>query len=115
MLDIDGFRMDKGLQITVDAQGEFANYIRGCAARYGKHNFYIPGEIVAGNAFGAVYIGRGKEPNMAVENVTEAVLLTTNQLNSSLVIRDAGHNAFDGPAFHYSAYRALTKFLGMVS
>lgn len=64
MLDIDGFRMDKGQQITVDAQGEFADFIRQCAARFGKKNFFIPGEIVSGNAFGAVYLGRGKEPSM---------------------------------------------------
>jgi len=64
MLDIDGFRMDKGQQITVDAQGEFADYIRQCAASVGKKNFFIPGEIVSGNAFGAIYLGRGKEPSM---------------------------------------------------
>lgn len=40
MLDIDGFRMDKGQQITVDAQGEFADYIRGCAHAYNKTNFF---------------------------------------------------------------------------
>jgi alpha-1,3-glucan synthase len=64
MLDIDGFRMDKGQQITVDAQGEFADFIRQCASSVGKKNFFIPGEIVSGNAFGAVYLGRGKEPSM---------------------------------------------------
>ncbi len=70
-LDIDGFRMDKGQQITVDAQGEFADYLRHCAARFGKKNFFIPGEIVSGNAFGAVYLGRGKEPSM-VSDCTES-------------------------------------------
>lgn len=64
MLDFDGFRMDKGQQITVDAQGEFADYIRQCARSLGKKNFFIPGEIVSGNAFGTVYLGRGKEPSM---------------------------------------------------
>lgn len=48
MLDIDGFRMDKGQQITVDAQGEFADYVRQCAGSFGKSNFFIPGEIVSG-------------------------------------------------------------------
>lgn len=56
MLDIDGFRMDKGLQITADAQGEWSFFIRQCAASVGKHNFFIPGEIVGGNPFGAIYI-----------------------------------------------------------
>lgn len=56
MLDIDGFRMDKGLQITADAEGEWAHHIRQCAASVGKHNFFIPGEIVGGNPFSSVYI-----------------------------------------------------------
>ncbi|KAL8715735.1 MAG: hypothetical protein Q9220_000402 [cf. Caloplaca sp. 1 TL-2023] len=61
MLDIDGFRMDKGLQITADAEGEWTHSIRKCAASVGKHNFFIPGEIVGGNPFSAVYIvGRPK-------------------------------------------------------
>lgn len=64
MLDIDSFRMDKGQQITVDAQGEFSDHIRKCATRFGKKNFFITGEIVSGNNFGAVYLGRGKEPSM---------------------------------------------------
>ncbi|KAL9027124.1 MAG: hypothetical protein Q9196_004310, partial [Gyalolechia fulgens] len=56
MLDIDGFRMDKGLQITADAQGDWTYHIRRCAASVGKRNFFIPGEIVGGNPIGAVYI-----------------------------------------------------------
>ena len=51
MLDIDGFRMDKGQQITVDAQGEFADHIRKCAGSFNKNNFFIPGEIVSGEQF----------------------------------------------------------------
>ena len=39
MLDIDGFRMDKGQQITVDAQGEFSDHMRQCASAHGKDNF----------------------------------------------------------------------------
>lgn len=75
MLDIDSFRMDKGQQITVDAQGEFSDHIRKCAARFGKKNFFITGEIVSGNAFGAVYLGRGKEPSM-VSAVTKTRLIS---------------------------------------
>ena len=71
MLDFDGFRMDKGQQITVDAQGEFADYIRQCALSLGKKNFFIPGEIVSGNDFGAVYLGRGKEPSMVKSSGAE--------------------------------------------
>lgn len=56
VLDIDGFRMDKGLQITADAEGEWAYHIRQCAAAVGKRNFFIPGEVVGGNPLSAVYI-----------------------------------------------------------
>ena len=113
MLDVDGFRMDKGQQITVDAQGEFADFIRQCAARFGKKNFFIPGEIVSGNAFGAIYLGRGKEPSMAVNDTNKAVQLTTDTAADDLFIRAKGKNAFDAACFHYSTYRAMTRFLGM--
>ena len=112
MLDIDGFRMDKGEEITVDAQGEFADFVRSCAASFGKHNFFIPGEIVSGNAFGAVYLGRGKEPTMAINDTDVAIRLTTNSSDDSDFIRDVGKNAFDGACFHYTTYRALLRFLG---
>ena len=132
MLDIDGFRMDKGQQITVDAQGEFADFIRQCAARFGKSNFFIPGEIVSGNSFGAVYLGRGKEPSMvsvirllsapiltipklsqAINDTNKAIQLTTDTASDDMFIRAKGKNAFDAACFHYSTYRALTRFLGM--
>ncbi len=115
MLDIDGFRMDKGQQITVDAQGDFADHIRQCAKSFGKNNFFIPGEIVSGNAFGADYLGRGKTPDMMVNDTKKAVLMTTNNSDSSGFIRDVGKNAFDSACFHYSIYRSLTRFLGLVS
>lgn len=44
-LDIDGFRIDKAVQVSVDAQGEWSRSIRECAQKYNKTNFYIPGEI----------------------------------------------------------------------
>ena len=71
------------------------------------------GEIVSGNAFGAVYLGRGKEPSMMVNDTTKAVQMTTSNADNSLFIRDVGQNAFDAACFHYSTYRALTRFLGM--
>ncbi|KAK3385701.1 hypothetical protein B0H63DRAFT_501483 [Podospora didyma] len=99
-LDIDGFRIDKALTITVDAQAEWSDHIRDCARRYNKTNFFIPGEIVGGNALGALYFGRGKEPDMALDTT-----------NTSLYIRTS--HALDSACFHYSAYRALTRFLGI--
>jgi alpha-1,3-glucan synthase len=106
-LDFDGFRIDKAMQVTVDGQGNFSHAMRECAASVGKYNFFIPGEIVNGNANGAIYIGRGKEPGMQVENLTEAA--TTN----STYIRQDGYSALDAGAFHYTTYRGLMRFLGL--
>ncbi|KAF2765531.1 hypothetical protein EJ03DRAFT_330849 [Teratosphaeria nubilosa] len=107
-LDIDGFRMDKAMQITVDPMGNFSSFMRQCARNVGKDNFMVVGEIVNGNADGSVYLGRGKEPSMAFNNVTAAALS-----RDSSYIRDDGHQALDGAAFHYSTYRALMRFLGL--
>lgn len=51
---------------------------------------------------------------MAVNDTDKAVRLTTNTSDSSLFIRGEGKQAFDAACFHYSTYRALTSFLGMV-
>ena len=113
-LDIDGFRMDKALQVTVDSQGKFSDAMRQCAGQVGKNNFFIPGEIVNGNSDGAIYLGRGKEPSMAFGNVTDAA--TANSItstNSTSYIRSPGHQALDAAAFHYSTYRALMRYLGL--
>ncbi|KAL1297187.1 hypothetical protein AAFC00_004759 [Neodothiora populina] len=106
-LDIDGFRIDKAMQVTVEGQANFSHAMRECASDLGKHNFFIPGEIVNGNANGAVYLGRGKEPSMRVDNITEAA--TTN----STYLRDDAHHALDAAAFHYSTYRGLMRYLGL--
>ncbi|KAF2179311.1 glycosyltransferase family 5 protein [Zopfia rhizophila CBS 207.26] len=112
MLDIDGFRFDKATQVTVDAQAEFGAYMRQCARRYGKVNFFMPGEITGGNTLGSIYLGRGRQPDQAVDNITLAVTLTNNS-NDKHFLRAPGKNALDGAAFHYSVYRSLTRFLGM--
>ncbi|KAL3424555.1 alpha-1,3-glucan synthase [Phlyctema vagabunda] len=115
MLDIDGFRFDKALQVTVDAQAEFADFIRQCAAKYDKDNFFMPGEITGGNNLGAIYIGRGRQPDQVPgkENFTEAVLLKYGADSDKYFLREEGKSALDGAAFHYSLYRSLTRFLGM--
>ena len=112
MLDIDGFRMDKALQTTVDAGAEFSQYIRQCAKDYGKDNFLITGESIGQTSFGAVYFGRGKQPDMVFDNTTEAQL-ASNTTNSSSYIREFGLSVLDGEAFHYPTYGALTRFLGL--
>ena len=63
-LDIDGFRYDKATQATVDALGDMSSHYRECARKVGKFNFFTPGEITGGNTFGAIYVGRGRQPNM---------------------------------------------------
>ncbi|KXT01368.1 hypothetical protein AC578_6619 [Pseudocercospora eumusae] len=107
-LDIDGFRIDKAMQVTVDAQGNWSHFQRECASSVGKNNFFIPGEIVNGNADGSIYLGRGKEPAMQVYNTTKA--MTSNDTE---YIRENGQQALDAGAFHYSTYRALMRFLGL--
>ncbi|KAI9742079.1 MAG: Cell wall alpha-1,3-glucan synthase ags1 [Cirrosporium novae-zelandiae] len=112
MFDIDGFRFDKATQVTVDAQAEFGDYVRQCARKYGKNNFFMPGEITGGNTFGSIYLGRGRQPNMVTKNLTKAVLLT-NTSSDKYFLRDPEKNALDAAAFHYSLYRSFTRFLGM--
>jgi alpha-1,3-glucan synthase len=111
MLDIDGFRMDKALQTTVDAHADFSNYQRQCARRYGKDNFFIAGESVGEIPLSAIYIGRGRSPTQQVMNVTES-MLTSNASNPDNYVRPFGMGVLDGQAFHYPTYGALTRFLG---
>ncbi|RDW79794.1 putative alpha 1,3 glucan synthase [Coleophoma cylindrospora] len=111
MLDIDGFRYDKATQVTVDALAEYGEFVRSCARKYNKQNFFMPGEITGGNTFGSIYLGRGREPEQ-VPTFDQALKLT-NASNSSFFLRDQGLNALDAAAFHYSIYRSLTRFLGM--
>jgi alpha-1,3-glucan synthase len=111
-LDIDGFRYDKATQATVDALGDMSSAYRECARAVGKENFFIAGEITGGNTFGSIYLGRGRQPNQLPDNATAAMLMT-NESDSQYFLRDVGQEAIDGAAFHYSTYRALTRFLGM--
>lgn len=115
MLDIDGFRFDKATQVTADAEGAFSAHLRSCAQRLNKTNFFLPGEITGGNAFGSVYIGRGREPDMYLDSIQTAVNLTQASLATGnfSFIRAPGNNALDAAAFHYSVYRSLLRFLGM--
>jgi alpha-1,3-glucan synthase len=110
-LDIDGFRIDKGLTVTADAQASWSEAIRECARDVNKTNFFIPGEIVSGNTEGALYLGRGKEPQMAFQSVDEAYA-ATNGTDLEAYIRNGTKGAFDAAAFHYSVYRSLCRFLG---
>jgi alpha-1,3-glucan synthase len=114
MLDIDGFRMDKALQTTLDAHAKFSSYQRQCARQHGKDNFLIVGEAVGEIPFSALYFGRGKGPDQEQMNVT-ASMLSSNESNPDEYIREWGNAALDAAAFHYPTYGALTRFLGCVS
>ena len=111
-LDIDGFRYDKATQATVDALGDISNAYRKCARELGKDNFFISGEVTGGNTFGSIYLGRGRRPDQYLESPEQGMALT-NESSHQHFIREEGKEAFDASAFHYSVYRALTRFLGM--
>lgn len=111
-LDIDGFRYDKATQSTVDALSDMSSAYRQCARNVGKENFFISGEITGGNQFGSVYLGRGKQPDQYFKTAIDA-MNATNTTDSQMYLRDLDKQAIDGAAFHYSTYRALTRFLGM--
>ena len=111
-LDADGYRYDKATQATPLAMAQANAALRKCARRYGKDNFFLPGEITGGNVFGSVFIGRGRQPDMLPDNLTQAVTLT-NDSSQQYYIREPELAGLDGGAFHYTTYRTLTRFLGM--
>ncbi|WVW86411.1 hypothetical protein I302_108457 [Kwoniella bestiolae CBS 10118] len=110
-LDVDGIRIDKATQVTVDALAIWSNHTKECAAAVGKNNFFIPGEITGGDSFGAVYIGRGRTSTNLPPDFDSAVNMTQDQ--GQYFLRDQGQIAVDSAAFHYSIYRSLCRFLGM--
>ncbi|VBB80612.1 Putative Glycoside Hydrolase Family 13/Glycosyltransferase Family 5 [Podospora comata] len=114
-LDIDAFRIDKAVQVTVDAQASFSSAMRKCATEIGKTNFAVFGEITSGNTLGSIYIGRGREPG-AAENLHPEKAMNMDsdwKNNQDLFVREPGNSALDGGAFHYSIYRSMTRFLGL--
>jgi alpha-1,3-glucan synthase len=112
MLDIDGFRVDKAVQVTIDALATWSDYQRQCARRFGKDNFLVVGEVVADPRLGAVYFGRGKQPDQALTDPSQAVY-TSQDSNASSFIRPFGSTALDGASFDYDIYGSMTRFLGL--
>ena len=114
-LDIDAIRIDKSIQVTLNALSSWSVHTRGCAAdKYSKKNFLIAGEVTGGDTFGSLYIGRGRMPGQRPGG--SAPFITTANLTgkeSQYFMRDKGQNTLDAIAFHYSIYRYLTRFLGM--
>lgn len=109
-LDLDGVRIDKATQVTVQALAEWSEHIRECAKALGKDNFFVPGEVTGGDTFGALYYGRGRLPGQHPDFKTATEMKTSD---SQYFLRDAGVNSLDSAAFHYSIYRNLCRFLGM--
>ncbi|KAF8522241.1 glycoside hydrolase family 13 and glycosyltransferase family 5 protein [Hysterangium stoloniferum] len=110
-LDIDGIRVDKATQITVDALASWTASTKACAAAVGKNNFFVVGEVTGGDTFGSLYIGRGRTPTQKPPGFLEAANVT--KIDNQFFLRDSPRTALDGIAFHYSVYRSLTRFLGM--
>jgi alpha-1,3-glucan synthase len=54
-LDVDGIRIDKSIQVTVDALATWSTAARSCAKKLGKNNFLITGEVTGGDWFGSLY------------------------------------------------------------
>ncbi|KAG6361487.1 hypothetical protein INS49_009714 [Diaporthe citri] len=115
-LDIDGFRVDKAMQVTVDAQASFTTKMRECAKQYDKKNFMVVGEITSGNTLGSIWLGRGRSKDMWLDDINTAQTLEDvwdDASTDSMFLRPAGNSGLDAGAFHYSVYRFLTRFLGM--
>ncbi|KAJ5414114.1 hypothetical protein N7509_000741 [Penicillium cosmopolitanum] len=110
-LDVDGFRFDKAVQTTLEPLSEITAVYRECAKKYGKHNFFLPGEITAGDTFGSLYLGRGRQPNQRPDSAGAGAKLTND--SDAAFLRDDGLQALDASAFHYTIYRSMTRFLGM--
>lgn len=109
-LDLDGIRIDKATQVTVQALADWAEHVRQCAVDVGKENFFIPGEVTGGDTFGALYYGRGRTPRQ-LPDFQQATNMKT--ADDQFFLRDRGVNSLDSAAFHYSVYRSLARFLGM--
>ena len=111
-LDIDAIRVDKATQVTVDALAKWSTAARTCAANHGKDNFLVSGEVTGGNAFGALYYGRGRTPDK-LPSPDLASIYNITPTDDQYFLRDYGDNGLDAVAFHYSIYRGLARFLGM--
>ncbi|CAB38509.1 cell wall alpha-1,3-glucan synthase Mok13 [Schizosaccharomyces pombe] len=111
MLDVDGFRIDKATQITVDFLASWAHSVRGCAATFNKKNFFIPGEVTGSSSYGSIYYGRGRQPDQRPPSILTS--LNSSSLKENYFLREPKANALDASAFHYSLYRAMTRFLQM--
>jgi alpha-1,3-glucan synthase len=56
-------------------------------------------------------MGRGRQTNQSISDLADAVSVT-NVSAPDMHLRPPEKAALDGAAFHYTLYRALTRFLG---
>ncbi len=106
-LDIDGFRIDKATQVTLEFLAKvWGPQVRECAASRGKDNFFIPGEITTKVNFGALYVGRGIQSH----NKAGAKSDVLKRTNGTYMRESYG---LDSSAFHYSMYRSMLSCLGV--
>ncbi|KAF8334274.1 modular protein with glycoside hydrolase family 13 and glycosyltransferase family 5 domains [Cantharellus anzutake] len=111
-LDIDAIRIDKSIQVSVNAIAAWATHTRSCAKKLKKNNFLITGEVTGGDTFGSLYVGRGRMPNQRPP-FDVALAMNGSDSQKQYFMRQAGLNGIDAITFHYSVYRYLTRFLGM--
>ncbi|KAI8924847.1 hypothetical protein BC831DRAFT_427395 [Entophlyctis helioformis] len=112
-LDIDGLRIDKTTQATVDFMTKvWTPGVRACARRIGKTNFFMPGEITTGIDLGAIYIGRGRTPAQRPPSIADALSQATGA-GSQYTLRPSPEYGMDGCAFHYSIYRSILSVMGL--
>ena len=109
--DVDGIRIDKATQVTVQYMSEWSAHTKECAKALGKENFIITGEVTGGDTFGALYMGRGRTPNLRPPDFESALNVTG--ADSQYFLRAQEVHGIDSIAFHFSIYRSLARFLGM--
>lgn len=56
-------------------------------------------EITGADSVGAIYLGRGREPQMRPNETS--IGLSLNSSSTDVFLRDEGKNGLDGAAFHY--------------
>lgn len=112
MLDIDGFRLDKAVQMTADGLADFSRAQRECARNLGKDNFLVLGELLERRPLINMYIGRGKEPHQHWRTPAEA-MTASNESDWTEFIRDSELASLDGSSFSYEVYYGLVELLGL--
>jgi glycosidase len=105
--DLDGFRIDTVKHMEHSATAIFCNAIREYAQRFGKHNFFLFGEVVDDDRTIQKYIGR----NSRMENTNERFPSLDAALDFPLyfILEDV-IKGFASPAFlrdRYNAFRDL--------